>query len=235
MASPPFLATYLDIYNQLSSRSEVVATITYPKNAVIDVNRIQAILDQKSTVTHHKVTEETIISSSSSNNLLWVIIVLIILAIIAAIILVLCCICAPCPLYVPPRKLRRTVTPEVEKLVVRGSGHGLESKSVQVAEWFGRREAWSPEQAMIDQEVESLRRHEVERGSDQGAGRRSLHRQPQLQREPSRDQLYIREGNADILRLITRGNEQQQHQQHQQQIPVTFVAADHAYMNDSGK
>lgn len=95
---------------------------------------------------------------------------------------------------------------------------------MQVAEWFGRKEAWTPEAALLENEADSLRRHEMERGSEREEMRRM---QRQMAQEPPRDQFYIREGNADILRLITRGGEQQQR-------PVTLVA-DHPYVIDSGK
>lgn len=162
---------------------------------VVDVYKIKQILDNESTnrrsdSTHYKTeTSSTTIKQSSGADLLWLLILLIVLAIIAAIILILCCICKPCPFYIPPKR-RKISTGEVQKLVVKGSGTGRESKSVQVAEWFGRKEAWTPEQ--VDLEAESLRRHEVERGSDRGEVKKTIYRQ---NREQSRDQLYIREGN----------------------------------------
>ncbi|KAJ8934413.1 hypothetical protein NQ314_013454 [Rhamnusium bicolor] len=169
------------------------------------------------------------IKESNSGDLLWLLILFFILVVTAAIILILCCLCKQCPLYLylPPK--RRKQTPEVEKvekIKILGSGQGRESKSVQVAEWFGRREAWTPEHVVVDAEAESLRRHEVERGSDRGGAKRTIYRQSQIHQEPSRDHLYIREGNTDILRLITRGGEQQR--------PVTLVA-DQTYMADNGK
>lgn len=55
---------------------------------------------------------------------------------------------------------------------------------------------------------DSIRRHEMERGSDVEYERRlSLQRQ-QAQDEANlngRDQLFIKDGNAEILRLVTRG------------------------------
>lgn len=162
-------------------------------------------------------TSETIQVKEASSNLWWILILLIILLLLLAAILILCCICEPCPLYVPPRK-RKIRSPEVARLVVKGSGQGKHSKSVQVAEWFGRKEAWSPEAVQIDGgDAESMRRHELERNSDR-------RRQQQNNVEPARDQFYIRDGNAEILRLITRGGEQQQR-------PITLLAEQH----DSGK
>lgn len=219
----------------LCYRSVIEATVRYSsKDAIVDVNRIQQILDRdykvhrESTVsTSHKgyTTETTAVKEAGS--LWWLLLLLIILLLLLAAILVLCCICKPCPLYVPPRK-RKVGSSEVTKLVVNGNGHGRQSKSVQVAEWFGRKEAWTPEAAAppVEVEVESLRKHEVDRGSDRGGIRRNLQRQQNVIHEPPRDQFYIREGNAEILRLITRGGEQQR--------PITLVA-DQPYLVDSGK
>ncbi|XP_076253687.1 cadherin 86C isoform X3 [Rhynchophorus ferrugineus] len=220
-------ATYVT-RDQNGEKSVVVATVHYTKDSVVDVNRIQQILDDQQQrqqnvpqnqrdVIREKETSTTI-KQGSSGDLLWLVILLIILAIIAAIILILCCVCSPCPLYIPPKRRKVTSADLVEKLVVQGHGQGRESKSVQVAEWFGRKEAWSadkePVAVMIDPEAESLRRHEMERGSDRGLDRRNTFRHQQLHQSQSmqqlnqhdniRDQLYIREGNADILRLITR-------------------------------
>lgn len=88
---------------------------------------------------------------------------------------------------------------------------------------------------------DSMRRAEMDRGSDIGYERRgSLKRQQAAVGDESdpvtgRDQLFIKDGNAEILRLITRGKkdeeniyvnvpqmpqqQQHQHQQHQQAVP----------------
>ncbi|XP_060524871.1 cadherin-86C [Cylas formicarius] len=219
-------------------RSVVVATVYYTKDSVVDLNRIQSILDSRShegqqqnegqTVTREK--EQTRIEQGSSGSLLWLVILLIILAILAAIILILCCICRPCPLYIPPKRRKIKSTEIVEKLI-RGSGQGRESKSVQVAEWFGRNEKWAKERERaqpvavgIDQDIDSLRMHEMERGSDRGGIRLIRHHQTQ---EVTRDPMYIREGNADILRLVTRAGEEPN------VIPVAFM--EQQYLPDSGK
>lgn len=189
-----------------------MATVTYSKDSVVDVNRIQQILDNDKPPVIKKSQ-----TSHSTGNLIWLLILLIILALIAALALILCCICQGCPLYVPPKKRKispRTNGEEIKQLV-RGSGQGRESKSVQVAEWFGRKEAWSPEHVVVD-ESESLRRHEIDRGSDRGEIKRTIHRQQNVPTEVPRDQFYIREGNADILRLITRGGGEVQR-------PVTLI------------
>ncbi|XP_030752142.1 cadherin-86C [Sitophilus oryzae] len=220
-------ATYVT-REQNGEKSVVVATVHYTKDSVVDVNRIQQLLDDQQQRQQNvqnqnqqnviRETEKTTIKQSSSGDLLWLVILFIVLGIIAAIILILCCICKQCPFYIAPKRRKITSADIVEKLVVKGSGQGRESKSVQVAEWFGRKEAWSadkePVAVMIDPESESLRRHEMERGSDRGGVRQnnlrhqhvqqSLNMQHLNQQDNMRDQLYIREGNADILRLITR-------------------------------
>lgn len=63
-------------------------------------------------------------------------------------------------------------------------------------------------QAQIDDD--SMRRHEIDRGSDIGAISHKRNQQDNDQEDESppaerRDQLYIKEGNAEILRLVTRG------------------------------
>lgn len=62
------------------------------------------------------------------------------------------------------------------------------------------------QQQQIDDD--SMRRHEIDRGSDIGyAQRESLKRQMATEdaNVNNRDQLFIKDGNAEILRLITRG------------------------------
>lgn len=106
-------------------------------------------------------------------------------------------------------------------------------------------------QADEDLETESLRRHEMERGSDRvyrrnefgetGSLRRSFRRQQATQDEPQdgmndgRDQLFIREGNTEILRLITRGRQEDERSVTQQQRPVTLVQQPQYILVDSGK
>ncbi|KRT79545.1 Cadherin, partial [Oryctes borbonicus] len=201
-------------------RSVVVATVPNSPNTVVDYKKIQEMLDQRT------VEKESIVVKAEGPNLWWLFWLLLLLVLIIALIVILCCMCECCPWYLPPRKKRKGQSADVAKLMVRGSGQGKESKSVQVAEWFGRREAWTPEAVHLDNEVDSLRRHELERDSQRGGVRRTTRQVHVTQDALPRDQLYIREGNADILRLITRGNEQQR--------PITLVQ-EQPYIIDSGK
>ncbi|GJQ83212.1 hypothetical protein Trydic_g18236 [Trypoxylus dichotomus] len=202
-------------------RSVVVATVPNSPNTIVDYKKIQEMLDQKTVE-----EKESIVVKAEGPNLWWLFWILLLLVLLIALIVILCCLCECCPWYLPPRKKKKTQSAEVAKLVVRGSGQGKESKSVQVAEWFGRREAWTPEAIHLDNEVDSLRRHELERDSQRGGVRRAARQVHVTQDALPRDQLYIREGNADILRLITRGNEQQR--------PITLVQ-EQPYIIDSGK
>ncbi|KAI4458914.1 fat atypical cadherin-related [Holotrichia oblita] len=202
-------------------RSIVVATVPNSPNTVVDYNKIQEMLDQRT------VEKENIVTKAASPNLWWLFWLLLLLVLLIALIVVICCMCECCPWYLPPRKKKQTQSAEVSKLVVHGSGQGKESKSVQVAEWFGRREAWTPEAVQLDNEMDSLRRHELERDSQRGGVKRPARQAHVITQDAlPRDQLYIREGNADILRLITRGNEQQR--------PITLVQ-EQPYIIDSGK
>lgn len=59
-----------------------------------------------------------------------------------------------------------------------------------------------------DDDTDSIRRHEYERGSDAGRveGRMKASVREMIDDMPrSRDQMFIRDGNAEILRLVTRG------------------------------
>lgn len=204
----------------LFRRSVVTATVMYSaKTSVVDAKRIQQILDKDYrdvTPTKDYTTETTGAKEASGSNLWWILILLIVLLLLLAALLVLCCICEPCPLYVPPRKrkIRSAREEATTAFVVRGSGHGRRSRSVQVAEWFGRKEAWSPEAPAVQAEKTT-------------SERRTLQRQQNVNAEPARDQYYIRDGNAEILRLITRGGEQQR--------PITLVADQQQQQLDSGK
>ena len=204
------------------------AKVPFTSDSVVDVEKVQRILDDRNhVITKTETHQETVLKTAEGPSFWWLFWILLSLLIVCAILAIICCIYEGCYWCFPhARKRRKIRSAEVSRLVVKGSGHGKESKSVQVAEWFGRREAWTPEGYHLATEVDSLRRHEMERGSDRGGGRRSQRQENGGPENISRDQLYIREGNADILRLITRGNEQQR--------PVTLIQ-EQPYVVDSGK
>ncbi|XP_022919825.2 cadherin-86C [Onthophagus taurus] len=193
-------------YKDNQDRSVIFVTVPN-ESSIIDIKEVQKILDKRTINEDEKIVK-------SSLNLWWIFWVILILLLIILVIALLCCICEGCPLYVNTKK-RKT------QLITENSGQ-TENKSVQVAEWFGRREAWSPE--LVD--TESIRRHEADRGSDHVERHRKQQKVIDNNLEIPRDQLYIREGNADILRLITRGNEQQR--------PITLIQ-EQPYIIDNGK
>lgn len=96
---------------------------------------------------------------------------------------------------------------------------------------------------------DSIRRHEIDRGSEVGvflkSDDRKLHEKSDgkgKDRAPSslgRDQYFIKEGNTEILRLVTRGkNEEERYVNlptHQQQRPVTLIPHTQYVVVDSGK
>ncbi|KAJ8868919.1 hypothetical protein PR048_030460 [Dryococelus australis] len=111
-----------------------------------------------------------------------------------------------------------------------------------------------------DVDTDSMRQHEVERGSDLGRGvdghpqyrivlQRTTRDSPEeklevvdgreISPESRREQFYIREGNAEILRLVTRGRsvEENQHSTQQDQRPTTNVppARQHGTREERGK
>lgn len=60
---------------------------------------------------------------------------------------------------------------------------------------------------------DSLRRHEIDRGSDIGYDQRNNMKRQLVQENENatnRDHLYIKDGNAEILRLITRGKQEEE-------------------------
>ncbi|XP_046479763.1 uncharacterized protein [Neodiprion pinetum] len=69
-------------------------------------------------------------------------------------------------------------------------------------------------------DLDSLRRHEMERGSD--VLRRSYHPADETLQFP-REQQFYRDGNAEVLRLITRGHEKDNDVSPQAQRPITLV------------
>lgn len=106
-----------------------------------------------------------------------------------------------------------------------------------------------------ESETESLRRHEIERGSDRdyrrmeleesGSFRKNFRRQHATVEDETeggvilqdgREQLFIREGNTEILRLLTRGRpEEERGNERLPQRPVTFVREPQYILVDSGK
>ena len=103
-----------------------------------------------------------------------------------------------------------------------------------------------------EQENDSLRRHEIERGSEvegyiKSEGDRNIHDNEDHkskreidkhgQSSLGRDQYFIKEGNTEILRLVTRGKNEEERYVNLpvQQRPVTLIPHNQYIVVDSGK
>ncbi|XP_076173320.1 uncharacterized protein LOC143149635 [Ptiloglossa arizonensis] len=76
-------------------------------------------------------------------------------------------------------------------------------------------------------ELDSLQRHEMERDSDiQRQGYRQRYIESDMNGEPVREQHFFREGNAEVLRLVTRGQVEDtttSHHHHHHRCPTTLI------------
>ncbi|XP_039438317.1 cadherin-86C isoform X2 [Culex pipiens pallens] len=140
-----------DIGGDSKDRSLVLATILYDGDSVVDIARIQQRLSVNGTVTNAISQDErsAILYKAENRVLFWLLIFLAILLALGILTLLLCCICPWCPLYAATRKrvIRVNSIEDDVHLVHREQGIGKQSKSVQVAEWMGRREAWSADRS----------------------------------------------------------------------------------------
>ncbi|XP_037974963.2 cadherin-86C [Plutella xylostella] len=94
-----------------------------------------------------------------------------------------------------------------------------------------------------DQDNDSIRRHEIDRGSEIFI--KSEHdkivedKEHRARSSLGRDQYFIKEGNTEILRLVTRGNNEEERYvnlpTNQQQRPVTLIPRTQYVVVDSGK
>ncbi|XP_054090120.1 cadherin-86C isoform X2 [Zeugodacus cucurbitae] len=132
-------------------RSVVTATVLYDSTSVVDISQIQQRLSQHNSsyaIMNGSDTAATDTLYKAENKLLfWLLIFLATLVALTILILLLCCICSWCPLYgtASKRIVNIIKTEDDVHLVHREMANGKQAKSVQVAEWMGRREAWSAE------------------------------------------------------------------------------------------
>ncbi|XP_065090429.1 cadherin-86C isoform X2 [Ochlerotatus camptorhynchus] len=216
-------------------RSVVIATILYDGDSVVDIGRIQQRLSVNGTVTNSISQDErsAILYKAENRVLFWLLIFLAILLALGILTLLLCCICPWCPLYAATRNEYKSKSAKNHGAAVAAAGDGLhrsrsnllnnEQREIYVEDVDEhdpeyqtlRRVHQHPTQTQIDDD--SMRRHEMDRGSDLNYERRgSFKRQGGLgvngvedSLEP-RDQYYIKDGNAEILRLITRGRNEEE-------------------------
>nr|XP_036217959.1 cadherin-86C [Bactrocera oleae]XP_036217960.1 cadherin-86C [Bactrocera oleae] len=132
-------------------RSVVTATVLYDSTSVVDISQIQQRLSQHNSsyaIMNGSDTVATDTLYKAENKLLfWLLIFLATLVALTILILLLCCICSWCPLHgtASKRIVNIIKTEDDVHLVHREMANGKQAKSVQVAEWMGRREAWSAE------------------------------------------------------------------------------------------
>ncbi|XP_059219836.1 cadherin-86C isoform X4 [Stomoxys calcitrans] len=135
----------------IEDRSVVTATVLYDIASFVDISQIQQRLSQQNSsfaiMTGRDMnTNQTDTLYKAENKLLfWLLILLATLVALTILILLLCCICSWCPLYgaTSKRIVNISRTEDDVHLVHREMPNGKQTKSVQVAEWMGRREAWS--------------------------------------------------------------------------------------------
>ena len=85
---------------------------------------------------------------------------------------------------------------------------------------------------------DSIRRTEIERGSDVEYERRMSFKRQQAQDEANvsgRDQLFIKDGNAEILRLVTRGGQNGSNENLYINVPQRTVNPQYVLVEGSGK
>ncbi|XP_039438318.1 cadherin-86C isoform X3 [Culex pipiens pallens] len=226
-----------DIGGDSKDRSLVLATILYDGDSVVDIARIQQRLSVNGTVTNAISQDErsAILYKAENRVLFWLLIFLAILLALGILTLLLCCICPWCPLYAATRNEYKSKSAKDGGGVGGGDGLHRSRSNLLNNEQVARdmyvedvdehdpeyqslkrvhRDREQHQQTQIDDD--SMRRHEMDRGSDLNYERRgSFKRQGGLtigiedSIEP-RDQYYIKDGNAEILRLITRGRNEEE-------------------------
>ncbi|XP_043071713.1 cadherin-86C isoform X2 [Drosophila grimshawi] len=146
----------LDGNPNIKERSVVTATVLYDSSSVVDISQIQQRLSQhnnsyaimpQNTAASDNLTPTQTQYKAENKVLFWLLILLATLVALTILILLMCCICSWCPLYgaATKRIVNISRTEDDVHLVHREMANGKQTKSVQVAEWMGRREAWSAE------------------------------------------------------------------------------------------
>ncbi|XP_050562025.1 cadherin-86C isoform X2 [Spodoptera frugiperda] len=268
-----------DLSGQESSqeKSEVIAVVRMTGNTAINVAKLQEQLAKNVTIYTTGTNSGGVINPGSgtgsgsgsgkadqtadsndsglyraeSRLLFWLLILLAILVAIILLLLICCCICEGCPLYMPPRDGPNIIyTKEMQLQEAFANKHkeyidDLENGYDRIATLHYQRR---------EQDNDSIRRHEIDRGSEVGVFLKSdadknIHDKtdktkreyPEKLRAPSsqgRDQYFIKEGNTEILRLVTRGKNEEERYVNlpvPQQRPVTLIPHTQYVVVDSGK
>ncbi|XP_035891037.1 cadherin-86C isoform X3 [Anopheles stephensi] len=259
-----------------NERSVVIATILYDADSVVDIAKIQQRLSINGTVTNIISQEErsAILYKAENRVLFWLLIFLAILLALGILTLLLCCICPRCPLNATNRSDMKNKSTKDDAHMHRSRTNLLNADRDMYVEDVDEHDpeyqslkrihhhhhhhhggAGNGGKPVADDVLpiddDSMRRHEMDRGSDLNYERRgSFKRQghaapPQLVAhgddiEP-RDQYFIKDGNAEILRLITRGRNEEENiyvnipQQQQQQRPGAANQPQYIMVDNGGK
>ncbi|KAG6450669.1 cadherin-86C isoform X2 [Manduca sexta] len=242
-------------------KSEVIAVVRMTGTAAIDVAKLQEQLAKNVTVYTTGVSNtgssnnQNVQTSTTDNDsgiyraesrlLFWLLILLAILVALVLLLLICCCICEGCPLYMPPRDGPNIIfTKEMQLQESFENKHkeyieDLENGYDRIATLHHHRR---------EHDNDSIRRHEIDRGSDVGVFLKSEADKADKKKEnqdktraPSslgRDQYFIKEGNTEILRLVTRGKNEEERYVNlpvHQQRPVTLIPRTQYVVLDNGK
>ncbi|XP_071455773.1 cadherin-86C [Hetaerina americana] len=166
------------------TKSDVLARVIYPANAVIDVNTLRQLLvvvSNTSTSTHEGST--TVVSEvrSEIGPVFWVLLFFALFFVILVLILLCCCACVGCPLYGAHRKrfriestesLRPMVQETVVGTTVEVTGEGEAKAEDADAAAQGPREAWTTTDQKGQQKMPNghrgYRRGSMDAGSEDG-------------------------------------------------------------------
>ncbi|XP_047513751.1 cadherin-86C isoform X2 [Pieris napi] len=241
-------------------KSEVIAVVRSSQNSAINVAKLQEQLAKNKTVYTTGVVPNDQTSSNKDESslyraenrlLFWLLILLAVLVALVLLLLICCCICEGCPLYMPPRDGPKIIyTKEMQLQQAFANKHkeyieDLENGYDRIATLHHRKE----------QDNDSIRRHEIDRGSDIGIAVKSegiknnddkdenrtkmeYHDKVNAPTSLARDQYFIRDGNTEILRLVTRGHNEEERYVNlpvHQQRPVTLIPQTQYVVVDNGK
>ncbi|XP_045529301.1 cadherin-86C isoform X2 [Pieris brassicae] len=242
-------------------KSEVIAVVRSSQNSAINVAKLQEQLAKNKTVyttgvvpndqTSTSNKDESSLYRAENRLLFWLLILLAVLVALVLLLLICCCICEGCPLYMPPRDGPKIIyTKEMQLQQAFANKHkeyieDLENGYDRIATLHHRKE----------QDNDSIRRHEIDRGSDAGIAVKSegikntedkdenrskveYHDKVNAPTSLARDQYFIRDGNTEILRLVTRGHNEEERYVNlpvHQQRPVTLIPQTQYVVVDNGK
>ncbi|EDV93857.1 GH18064 [Drosophila grimshawi] len=216
----------LDGNPNIKERSVVTATVLYDSSSVVDISQIQQRLSQhnnsyaimpQNTAASDNLTPTQTQYKAENKVLFWLLILLATLVALTILILLMCCICSWCPLYGaatnshtakedPHHSFHNSRTNLINDRDVYIEDVMDDRRLVEMKEKLTRTtenrqlenarfKNYDKDARQIDDD--SMRRHEIDRGSDVDFG--TAHNSLKNKRE-----LFIKDGNVEILQLMTR-------------------------------